>query len=152
MPGTCFFLGYPDAPPGVYPSLLAAIRAQIDDHGVDRFFVMAYGPFEALAVRALQESKAHSPHIACLLVTPYPPDKHPARLPDGFDAVVYPFGRYVPPRCASILAHKQMIETCDSLIACAPKTGIAADLFAYARRLESQGRLRIARLNPGFDP
>ena len=143
MPQSCFLFGHADTPLTILPILEQAIESEIDK-GTSRFFVGYHGNFDRLAASALRTAKAQHGEIEIVLLLPYHPAEHEAKVPSGFDSTFYPPLERVPRRYAIIRANQYMVSRTDSLICYVRHCGNARNLLDLA---EKQKRaLRINNL------
>lgn len=142
----CFFIGHRDTPDAVVPRLAAAIEQGITVYGVRTFIVGHYGAFDRMAAESVIAAKSHHKEITLQMLIPYHPAERPMLLPEGFDAMYYPFEEAVPKRLAIVKANRLMVDRCDVLIAYAAYPGNAKNLVDHARKREKQGNIHIISL------
>lgn len=145
---SCFFIGHREASETILPALEDTIERHIFEYGVTEFVVGGYGSFDRLAAGAVIRAKKKNPRITLVRLLPYHPSERPIPASDGFDTTFYPPGmEQIPRRYAIVRANRYMVEHVDYLIAyvCRPASN-AAELAAYARRLEQKGRLTVTIL------
>ena len=145
---SCFFIGHREAPESLAEILAEAIERHITELGVLEFIVGGYGAFDRMTARQLAAAKERHPEIHIMLLTPYHPSERKICLPKGFEVSFYPpVMERVPRRLAIVCANRYMIAHSDCLIAYVwhPASN-ARELWTYAQRLESQGRIHIENL------
>ena len=89
---SCFFIGHRESGDEIYLALLECVARAADEYGIESFFVGHHGNFDALAARAVCESKRTRPQIRLWLVlSAYCPESR-FLLPEGFDGSFFPPG------------------------------------------------------------
>ncbi len=131
---SCFFIGHRNAPANIRDRLAREVERHIEELGVTQFIVGRYGAFDTMAAGVLREAKHRHPAISLQLLLPYHPAQRLEPIPEGFDSTMYPFVRPVPQRIAIARANRQMVDTCDFLIAYVAWPGNARNLLEYAKR------------------
>ena len=144
----CCFCGHRNVSPNIYPALQEAVERHVAEFGVMQFLVGGYGDFDALAARAVQETKATVPGIRLTLVLAYLPEPGRTISTDDYDETLYPEGLALVPRRFAISRRNQwMVDASDCLIAyVACGYGGAAQMLKRARAKQRRGELTIANL------
>lgn len=92
-----FFVGHRDAPETIGQALYMRILELVEQEGIAEFIVGHYGAFDRMAAEAVLHAKEKHSRLRLFLLTPYHPATRPVPCPDGFDGIIYPFERQVPP-------------------------------------------------------
>ena len=107
---SCFFIGHRESGDEIYLALLECVTRAADEYGIESFFVGHHGNFDALAARAVCESKRTRPQIRLWLVlSAYCPESR-FLLPEGFDGSFFPPGMSC--RCSVVSTTAVRPPTC----------------------------------------
>lgn len=117
MSKLCFFMGHRDAPASIAGDLRNAVQQAVTELGITEFVVGQYGSFDRMAARAVVDVKKEYPGIRLTLLLPYYQPTRSAKLPTGFDDILYPDGiEKIPKRAAIAAANRYMVDRCDLMI------------------------------------
>ena len=145
MGKSCFLIGHRDSGAEIYPRLRREVERHAEQYGVEEFLVGHYGAFDAMAARAVLETKARRSGLRLTLLLPYHLALRPVALPPGFDGSYFPEGQErVPARAAIVRANEYAMRHCDYLLCYVTHPGSGArDLLEKALRREKKGLLRL---------
>ena len=138
-------MGHRDAPEALFRPLCAEITRHIEEYGVTEFWVGAYGRFDAMAERALAQTKKLHPGVKLILLLPYYPPRKP--VSPAFDASFHPPGmETVPKRIAIPWANRYAVDHSEFFIAYAAWRAETSNTRKMVEYAQKQGRTRITLL------
>ncbi len=113
----CTFFGHRDAPDAVEEKLYEVLRELIENRSVETFYVGNQGKFDAIVAKVLKTLKTQYPHIRCLVILAYIPNKNKNSYYDEFFDTLYPEGlENTPPKFAILRRNKWLIENSDMVV------------------------------------